>query len=163
MLFHASIPAENCERVARVLADFWCGSYAPFPPCPGGYIAMAGDDRGTEIEVFPWTCENHIGPEELDIVPRSSGVAHSACHLAIATTLPESMVIAIASREGWTARVCDRNGCFHVIEVWLENRFLVEVLTGPMQAEYLAFMTPAVWEKTFGGVRTATSVESASI
>ena len=156
MLFHASIPAENCERVAQVLAEFWRGSYAPFPPCPGAYIAMAGDERGTEIEVFPWTCENHIGLEELDIVSRSSGVAHSACHLAIATPLAESAIMGIASREGWTSRVCDRGGCFHVIEVWLENRFLVEVLTEPMQAEYLAFMTPAVWEQTFGGVRMTT-------
>ncbi|MFV8817493.1 hypothetical protein [Haliea sp. E17] len=158
MLFHASIPAENCERVAQVLAEIWQGSYAPFPPCPGGYIAMAGDDRGTEIEVFPWTCENHIGEVELDIVPRTAGNGHSACHLAVATPLEEEDILAIASREGWTARVCDRGGCFHVIEVWLENRFLVEVLTAPMQAEYVAFLKPEVWEKTFGGVRMANSI-----
>ena len=30
------------------------------------------------------------------------------------------------------------------------NRFLLEVLTHEMQAEYLAFMKPAVYAKTFG-------------
>ncbi len=155
MLFHASIPAADCERVASVIAELWAGKYAPFPPCEGGYIAFADDDRGTEIEVFPWTRENRIGEVELDIRPSPLPAEFSTVHLAIATPLDEAQVLAIAARENWTARRCDRGGCFHVIEFWLENRFLVEVLTGEMQAEYLGFMSSKRWESTFGGVRAA--------
>ena len=35
-----------------------------------------------------------------------------------------------------------------MIELWLENSFLVEVLTEEMQAEYLAFMAPDTWRRT---------------
>ena len=69
---------------------------------------------------------------------------------ATATPLAEEDVLAIAKREGWHAAKCDRGECFHVIEIWVENRFLLEVLTQEMQAEYQAFMKPAVFAKTFG-------------
>ncbi len=59
-------------------------------------------------------------------------------------------MFAVAKREGWHAAKCVRGGCFHVIEFWVENRFLLEVLTREMQSEYLAFMKPAVYAKTFG-------------
>lgn len=155
MLFHASIPAADTQRVAAVLAELWQGYSAPFPPFPGSHIAMAGDERGTEIEVCPLTQENVIGPVEVEAAHNARANGLSASHLAIATPLDEAEVLAIAAREGWTARCCDRGGCFHVIEFWLENRFLIEVLTAPMQAEYLSFLTPENWQKTFGGVQAA--------
>lgn len=155
MLFHASIPADDTERVAAVLAELWQGWSAPFPPFPGSHIAMAGDERGTEIEVCPRTQENVAGDDEVEPRYNQEASERSACHLAIATPLAEEQVFAIARREGWLARRCDRGGCFHVLEVWLENRFLIEVLTREMQREYTAFLTPQNWEKTFGGVRAA--------
>lgn len=150
MLFHASIPAEHPERAAAIIAELWQGFYGPFPPFPKSFIAIAGDARGTEIEVVPRSQENRIG--EVEVVPGYNEQAdgHSACHLAIATPLSEAEVLSIAEREGWHARVCDRGGCFHVIEFWLENRFLLEVLTESMQREYLAFLTPDSWQRTFG-------------
>ncbi len=55
----------------------------------------------------------------------------------MATPLEEEQVLAIARREGWTARVCSRGDQFDVIEFWIENDRMVEVLTAPMQAQYL--------------------------
>jgi hypothetical protein len=155
MLFHASIPAADTKRVSGVLAELWKGWSAPFPPFPGSHIAMAGDERGTEIEVCPLTQENLIGSVEVETGRNDHANGRSACHLAIASPLEEQHILAIAAREGWTARRCDRGGCFHVIEFWLENRFLVEVLTEEMQREYLGFMTPERWQDTFGGVEPA--------
>lgn len=150
MMFHGSMPARNPEHVAKVIAELWRGVAFPFPPFPDSFIALAGDERGTEIEVCPYTQENVIG--ESEVVTRTNAGANgsSACHFAIATPLSEAEVLALAKREGWRARVCDRGGCFHVIEFWVENAFLLEVLTKQMQAEYLAFMKPAVYAKTFG-------------
>ena len=150
MMFHASIPGRNPERVAKVIAELWRGVSFPFPPFPASFIALANDERGTEIEVVPFDQENVIGVAEVE--PRTNAAANgtSPCHLAIATPLSEAEVLSIAAREGWRARTCDRGGCFHVIEFWVEDHFLLEVLTKEMQAEYLAFMKPAVYARTFG-------------
>lgn len=157
MLFHAAIPAKNTERVASVIAEIWQGWFGPFPPFPGSHIAISGDARGSEIEVVPRTQENKIGDDEVIAEHNEQANGYSACHIAIATPLAESEVLAIAEREGWFARVCDRGGCFHVIEVWLENRFLIEVLTESMQIEYTRFMTPKAWQETFGALHAPTS------
>ena len=150
MMFHASMPAKNPERVAKVIAELWRGVAFPFPPFPDSFIALAGDERGTEIEVCPHTQENVIGDSEVGTRTNQAANGSSACHFAIATPLSEAEVLALAAREGWRARVCDRGGCFHVIEFWVENGFLLEVLTREMQAEYLAFMKPQTYAKTFG-------------
>ena len=50
-------------------------------------------------------------------------------------------VEAIAAREGWKCFRCNR-GPFHVIEVWLENTSMVEILPPEYAAEYLAFTRP---------------------
>jgi hypothetical protein len=52
-------------------------------------------------------------------------------------------VFAIAAREGWEAKYRRRGGAFGVIELWLENRVMIEVLTDEMQAEYLSMRLPA--------------------
>jgi hypothetical protein len=150
MMFHASMPAQSPEHVAKVIAELWRGVSFPFPPFPDAFIALAADERGTEIEVVPATQENVIGESEVGTRTNAAATGASACHFAIATPLTEGEVFAIAKREGWHAARCDRGGCFHVIEFWVENRFLLEVLTRDMQAEYLAFMKPAVYAKTFG-------------
>lgn len=40
---------------------------------------------------------------------------------------------------------CSRGGLFDVIEVWLENVLMIEVLTAEMQAEYQAAFTVETW------------------
>jgi hypothetical protein len=67
-------------------------------------------------------------------------------HVAIATELGVDAVKAIAERYGAPARVCSR-GPFHVIEVWVEGCFMIEVLTREMQGEYLANLHFAGYER----------------
>ena len=67
---------------------------------------------------------------------------YSAFHLAVATKLSAEDVIAIAAREGWPAKYRKRGNVFGVIELWIEGRQMMELLTPEMQAEYLAFATP---------------------
>jgi hypothetical protein len=150
MIFHASIPADNPPHVARVLARLWGGKAYAFPPFPESFIVIAGDARGSELEIVPRKMEQVPGAAEVEPRFTDAPQDYSATHLAIATAMSEAEVLALAAAEGWTARVCDRGGCFHVIEVWVENRLLLEVLTGEMQAEYLGFMKPGTWEQTFG-------------
>jgi hypothetical protein len=149
MLFHLSIAAREPRHVASVIAELWGGEAFPFPPvAEGSWIAIAGDERGTAIEVYP-----------LDIVLRetegdadahgepAAGSGFTATHAAIATNLGREEVTAIAAREGWPAKYRKRGGVFGVIELWIEGRQMVEVLTPEMQAEYLAGMNIADWKR----------------
>jgi hypothetical protein len=148
MLFHASIPARQPEHVARVIAELWNGQATPFPPCPGGWIALAGDDRNSAVECYPQdtVMEPGVGDEMTQFVPNPPSSRVSAFHLAIATPLSEAEVHAIAARESWRSVRCTRGrGMFDVIEFWLENALMVEVLTAEMQADYLNNFTMAKW------------------
>jgi hypothetical protein len=64
----------------------------------------------------------------------------TATHGAIATELDQDRVLAIARREGWPAKYRKRGGLFGVIELWIEGRQMMEVLTPGMQSEYLSAM-----------------------
>jgi len=129
MMIHASIPADEPERVARVIAELWRGTSSPFPVgVPNAYVARAGDDRGTQIEVGPRGIEAIPGKEKIELKTNPSPSPYTEVHLNIASPLSEAEILAIAKREGWTARVCDRGGFFKLIEFWLENKFMLEVM-----------------------------------
>jgi hypothetical protein len=148
MLFHLSIDAQRPQHVATVIAELWGGEALPFPPVyPGSWVAMAGDDRGTMIEVYPAGVELQPGQGDADAV----GIVNEAAprrtptHAAIATSLSVDQVMAIAAREGWTAKYRRRGGVFGVIEFWVENAMMIEVLTPEMQAEYVGAITIDNW------------------
>jgi hypothetical protein len=148
MLFHISMAAERPEQAARLIAELWRGRAYPFPPvAEGSWIAMAGDDRGSAIEVYPLGTELHPGDGESAVRPSAGRPTRNGpVHVAIATELGVDEVKRIADRHGAPAKVCDR-GPFHVIEVWVEGGFLIEVLTADMQAEYLASFDFAGYER----------------
>lgn len=143
MLFHLSIAAHDPKHVAEVIAEFWRGESFYFPPVtPGSWVALAGDDRGTAIEVYP--IDTVLREEEGDadsFGERSGETRFTATHAAIATPLSQEEVMAIAAREGWPAKYRKRGGAFGVIELWIEGRQMMELLTAEMQAEYLAATT----------------------
>ncbi len=146
MLFHCSISAHDPARVAGAIAAIWRGEAHPFPPVPGAWIALAGDDRGTAMEVYPFGTDMLPGDIHTAFSHNPAAPEHSTSHQAIATRLTEPEVMAVAAEQGWRALHCDR-GPFEVIEVWLENRILIEVLTADMQQQYLSFLTPANWRR----------------
>lgn len=146
MIFHLSVAAQNPRHAAEVIAELWRGRAFAFPPFPESWIAFAGDDRGSAVEVYPLGRELVPGDKAVAMRAGPPASTGTATHLAIATPLSEDEVKAIAAREGWRALVCDRGGLFHVVEFWVENRLLVEVLTPEMQREYLASMSPANWQ-----------------
>ena len=154
MLFHVSIDGENPKRIAEVIAELWGGIATPFPAVIGGsWVAMAGDDRNTIVEIYPRGTELVLGEGEAgsygEIRAKQS---HSSTHFAMATDKPLGDVIAIADREGWPVKYCKRGGKFGVIELWVEGTRMIEVLTPEMQAEYLNAMTVANWQRMMAGM-----------
>lgn len=148
-LLHISIPADRPEHVATVLARILGGPALPFPPCPGAWIAFSAADDGTAIEVYPVGTEISAGAEAIAFHRGASGGGPSPCHGAIASDLGAQDLIALGEAEGWRARICNR-GPFDCVELWIENRFLVEVLTPEMQNDYRRGMTAACWRAMFG-------------
>ena len=147
MLFHLSIAAHDPQHVAKVIAELWRGEAFYFPPVtPGSWIALAGDDRGTAIEVYPFgtVLREEEGDADAHGEP-GADMRFTATHAALATPLSQDEVMAIARREGWPAKYRKRGGAFGVIELWIEGREMMEMLTAEMQAEYLAAMTASNW------------------
>jgi hypothetical protein len=150
MIFHASISAAQPEHVANVIAEIWKGEAFRFPPWPGAFVAMAGDERGSTIEVYPLGHTITPGEGEEQAQPKidPSPNPYTPFHLAIATERTPDEIIALAQREGWRAVRCSRGGFFDVIEFWIENRLLVEVLTTEMQQDYRSRVNTELWRWT---------------
>ncbi len=146
MLFHASISADDPALVAAVLAEMMRGEAFPFPPVPGSHIAMAGDRYGTGIEVYPAGMALVPGETQAESTTLADADRPSDTHLALGVPVSEAELKRICEREWWLCRTCTRGGVFRVVEVWVENRILIEALTPEMQAEYLAFANPRSWE-----------------
>jgi len=145
MIFHASIPADEPERVARVLASLWKTDYFPFV-FPDSYIVIADDDRGTEIEVCRRGYQLVPAAAEVGLANAPSPSAYNEVHLNIATPLSVEEVLELAQREGWIARICDRK-FFNLVEFWIENRFLLELVPDEEAARYRSFMSCANWRQ----------------
>lgn len=147
MLFHMSIAAHDPQHVARVMAELWGGEAFRFPPISdNGWIALAGDARGTALEVYPVDVVLRETEGDADAHGEHTGQpAYTATHAAIATELDLDAVMAIAAREGWPAKYRKRGGMFGVVEIWIEGRQMMEILTPDMQAEYLACMNFEAW------------------
>jgi hypothetical protein len=157
MIFHASIPADNPEHVAGVIAEIWNGEAFRFPPWPGAFVAMAGDDRGTTVEVYPraHTIAPDQGERQARVHEDPAPARYGCFHLAIASNRSPDEIFAIAQREGWRAVRCSRGGFFDVIEFWIENSLLVEVMTVEMQRDYQSKVNLNLWRWTKQQVATA--------
>ena len=72
---------------------------------------------------------------------------------AVATAFTQDAVLNLARREGWPAKYRRRGGVFGVIEMWIEGRQIIEVLTPQMQAEYLSAVTIPNWKQMLAAGR----------
>ncbi|HEY9735995.1 MAG TPA: hypothetical protein V6D06_06925 [Trichocoleus sp.] len=141
MLHHVSIAVENPARVAAVLAEVMDGQRFDFPVHPNSYIVVVDDGFGSAIEVLPVNTAWVAGETEAEVA-ESPREQFSPTHVAISVPLSLNDLRAVGAREGWLVRLCDR-GPFQVVELWLENRMMVELLTPEITPDYLGFMKPA--------------------
>jgi hypothetical protein len=140
MIHHISIAAYNPKHVAEVLAKLWRGKAFPFPVSQGSYMAGALDENGTFIDVHPW---------EIELIPGNDDQPHiqfyknpiprrfTPFHAAISVPVSQEEIVEIAEQEGW--RVLHHCGIFEVIELWIENHHLIELITPSMVSQYLAY------------------------
>jgi hypothetical protein len=166
MIAHFSIPARDPRRTAQVFATLIDGACMPFPVVPGAWVAIARDGSGTGVEVLPEASAHNQGAGDADPSRRANGPEvmpwevqirqdgapqeASGFHVAITSPLSVEEIVAVGRAEGWRAVPCDRGGVFDLVELWIENRFLVEVLPPAGTQRYLAFYQPDVAGRMFG-------------
>ncbi len=146
MIHHISIAADNPLHVSQVLAELLQGKSIPFPGYSESYIALALDEQGTMIEVHPFGTALFPGqwadePSHLRPHPRASH--YIANHTAISVPVSAAQIQKIAKREDWRMVEAHRGeNYFVVIELWVENQLLIELLPPEIVDQYLTFMEP---------------------
>lgn len=153
---HASIPADNPEVAAKVLAEIMEGEATLFPPAgPNSWMAWSGDGD-VELEIAPRGHVLAYGADEGYWTEQSLGSRLSEAHLAICVGRPAEEIIAVASRAGWPARPCNRgNGLFQLTEVWVEGAFMLEFLDPAQTARYREVVTPQNWKRLLQSMQNA--------
>ncbi len=161
MIHHLSIAARDPEQAAGVLAELMGGAAVPFPPNPGSFFALQLDEHGSGVEVYPAGTElepgGTVGGSFVKKTPRGFG----STHFALSVPTDPDTVQAIAQRAGWHCFDCNR-GPFHVIEVWVENETMVEILPPEYAREYLAFTRPDSVRSAMAKGRTASARQRSS-
>ena len=136
MIHHLSIAARDPQHVAEVLAELMGGVATRFTPNPGSWFAHQGDEFGTGVEVYPAGTELRPSGFAMGEAPPSR---YGPTHFALSVGMSQDQIAAISEREGWRCQCCQRGGPggFRVMEVWIENAGMVEILPPPFAAEYL--------------------------
>jgi hypothetical protein len=152
MIAHVSMPADDCQHVADVLGKMLGGGALRFPP--GGPNAWNCWSRQNDFQIVV-TPRGQVmveGPEEPIWVSRERSPDERACesHFAMGVERSAAEIVAMAQAAGWHARICNRGGMFDLVEVWVENAYLVEVLDPQQLADYRRSMTTENWKKAFG-------------
>ncbi len=162
MIHHVSIPASEPARVAEALAELMRGRAFPFPgPVPGGFMAVSGDEHGTMIEVYPENIVFRPGRDEEQVVPMTGApVRDHAFHVLLSVPVDQETVMRVGKRMGWRTQLCGRGvpgeePMFHVIELWVENRLMIEVATPEMVPAYAKLIQFPVLDALFAEPQAA--------
>lgn len=138
MLHHLSFSGRQPQFVAKGIARLLnCQALpAPCPPFPtGSWFVCLGDAAGTMLEVLPWgfVQDPAGGAKALDAGMRE----RTSTHILLQTPRSVDQIETIASEEGWH---CTRAsaGFFELTKVWVEDRFLVELMTAEQARSYTA-------------------------
>lgn len=137
MIHHLSIAVNDPEHVASVLTELMGGYYRKFPIADNCFMAFQLDAHGTQVEIYPagtYMKPSQEGPPLTMAPPRTP--AYGATHFALSVDRSEDEVHEIMARAGWICRRNDRAE-FPVVEVWIENEQMFEVLTPEFAQKYL--------------------------
>jgi hypothetical protein len=139
MIHHLSIPATDTRAVADVLAALTDGQVTAFGPYRDSWIVWFGDEHGSAIEVYPVGTEMYPpqGPGQALFRDSATPSPYVATHAAVSVRRTVEQIEQVAAAQGWRAVVLPRGG-FDVVEFWVENHVMLELLTPQMAAAYLS-------------------------
>ncbi|MEM9242759.1 MAG: hypothetical protein AAGA27_01715 [Pseudomonadota bacterium] len=132
MIIHISIPADNPAHVAEVLAELVQGTCKPLNWCPGGYMVFTDDNYSTGIEILPNNIVFMPGAtanQTLRIIrSEQQTTQYSGIHFLLTINSSYEKIFAIAKRVGWQAVRKRSLGVVEMVEFWIENKTMVEIV-----------------------------------
>lgn len=134
MILHASVVADEPKTTAETLARLFGGIALPVGPGEGTWSAIGPDPIGNTISVLARGSEFHRAGEHVE-TRVGAPVRHSAFHMLIDTALSEGEVLALARERGCNA-LRAKHGAFDVIEFWIDDCLLIEVVTPQLGQAY---------------------------
>ena len=151
MIHHISIDAHNPLQVARVLAEIMKGKVYKFL-IPGSYLVMPFDNYGTHIVVFK---EGDVWAPGADAksaqILQTTPTNLVSTHAAISVPTTQQQIEQIGQRQGWRVLTRDQgDGAFRLVEFWVENRILFELLPPEFETQYLQTMQQEMIEQLLG-------------
>ena len=164
MINHISIGVHNPEKVANILAELWNGIVIPFPPCPNSFMVFANDGKGSgsrdHADRYGFGAGRGLPPEgdtsgdrRIRSEIRSERFCAAVCRHAFehqhASGIEE--IMEIGKRESWRTLVCNRGeGLFQLVEMWVEDRFMLEVMTPEQTERYIEITQPEFFAEALG-------------
>jgi hypothetical protein len=135
---HVSVAVREPERAARALAEIWGGSAHPFFPLPGAWIAFSSEEPSSQVEFYPDRTELEPIDTRDDYAFRTNSQASSLTptHIALKAPCDRETVERIAAREGWRCRLGNRGGAFDLMDLRIEDRLMVEVITPDLEPAF---------------------------
>ncbi|MEH2081540.1 MAG: hypothetical protein V7K89_16520 [Nostoc sp.] len=107
------------------------------------YFLVYSSHSSSGIELYPLgsQIEPGEGDEKCVFVRTAITSRYTDIHAAISVPISQKEIEQIGVREGWRVVRCNRDSFFDVIEFWVENRLMIELLTPEMASQYLKFAT----------------------
>jgi hypothetical protein len=152
MIHHISIDAREPLRVALALAEILDGKVYQFL-IPGSYIVLPFDSHGTHIVVFKvgdvWVPGTAAESAQIFETTPTNFVA---VHAAISVPTTHQQIAQIGQREGWRVLMRKQGDAvpFSMIEFWVENRILLELLPPDFESQYMQTMQPGAIAQILG-------------
>lgn len=128
MIHHVSFGVADPARVASALAEVTGATAirAPSPPFPeGAWFVVAGDERGSLLEILPATAA-FDADAPLGLCRRRATFEPVGTHVLVSAVLAQDRIERIARREGWRAQEIE-TGLFKIVKLWIDGAVLVEV------------------------------------
>jgi hypothetical protein len=138
MIIHISIPVKKPESTARYLAQLVKGKYKALNWCPGGYMVFTDDQYSTSIEVLPFNTVFMPGkaPKDTLIITSNDNKPQYDCvHFLLTLDTSYAQVLDIAKCADWRAVPKRSLDVIEMIELWVENRIMIEITLANKQHE----------------------------
>jgi hypothetical protein len=178
MINHVSIAVDDPQRIANFIAELWDGEVFPFPPAPNSFFVTANDGRGTAVEVIPTGTVLVPGeglPDEDDLdamtevheaqfVSLRTAPKYVATHINISVNKSIDEIRSLAKADGWRVLVCNRGeGLFQLVEIWLEDKLMIEVMTPDQTQRYREITRPEFLHEAFADALKNTGMRKGEI
>lgn len=147
MIHHISFSVNKPQHAAATLALFWKTKALPFPMYEDSFVVFFGERTGSCIELYPAGTRLEPSSPELPGIKSDGTQNGGSFHAAISVPLETEEIMQICQDAGWFCQTGPRGGLFSVVEVWVENHTLLELLTPEMTADYQANISMARWQE----------------